>query len=233
MLFYALIEEWPGESMLFFRELPGCFAKGITTEAAIQAAPAAIEQYLRWAKENGLTVIEGDASPISIVVQERLGSKGSSCGPLFQADRVEIDDVEIDLALNVAATARALIIEVVANVPARLLEQTLTPGEWSLLQHLRHILETENWYVSQLQEYPRLEVPPATMSADDVAMKIFEDAMDNEITLRDLSSEQRTHVFVHDDEEWTAAKVFRRQTSHLQEHLLWMSAIEARLSAVL
>jgi predicted RNase H-like HicB family nuclease len=232
MLFYALIEEWPGESTLFFRDLPGCFATGVTTEAAIQAAPAAIERYLSWSKENGLSVIEGDASPISIVVQERLRNHSKSNRPLFEADRAEMNELEIDLALNVAATARALIIEVVAHVPARLLEQKLTPSERSLFQHLQHILETENWYVSQLQEHPSLEVTASAMSADDVAMKIFEDAMDNEITLRDLSSEQRTHVFVHDSEEWTAAKVFRRQTAHLYEHLLCISAIEAQLSAV-
>src|ERR1700742_4550458 len=105
MQFYALVEEWPGESIIFFRELPGCFATGATTEAALRAAPAIIEQYLDWLKENGVTILEKEAKPISVVVQERLSSKGTEIGPLFEADRLPMNELEVDIALNVAATA--------------------------------------------------------------------------------------------------------------------------------
>src|SRR5579885_1244926 len=104
MQFQALVEEWPGESMVYFRELPGCISSAATTEAALQAAPAVVEQYFRWLKENDIVLFEEEVRPISIVLAERLSSK-SSAGPLFAADRAAPDDLEIDNALNVAATA--------------------------------------------------------------------------------------------------------------------------------
>src|SRR5579875_3848343 len=150
MQFQALVEEWPGESMVYFRELPGCVSSAATTEAALQAVPAVVEQYFRWLKENDIVLFEEEVRPISSVVAERVSSKDNSAGPLFAADRAAPVDLEIDNALNVAATARALIIELVAEVPAQLHEQALQPGDWSLIQHLRHIMESETWYVSRL-----------------------------------------------------------------------------------
>ena len=222
MQFYALIEEWPGESIVFFRALPGCFSSAPTTEEALRAAPLAIEKYFRWLKENAIVLVEGEIHPIEVVISERLSSSSASCGPLFQADRAAPDDLEIDNALLVAATARALIIEMVANVPERLYGQTLTPAGWSLTQHLQHIMESENWYVSRLTDQPAPEEATLSMSTDDISMKIFENAMDSEILLRELTPDQRAHVFVHNGEAWTAAKVFRRMAHHLREHYPWM-----------
>src|SRR4051812_33221740 len=173
MQFRALVEEWPGESMVFFRELPGCIVLAATPEAALQAAPAAIEQYIRWLKTNDLVIIEGNIHPINVVLAEQRSSITNAHGPLFDADITEPTELEIDNVLNVAATARALIIEVIANVPEQLLPQALTPGSWSLAQHLQHIAENENWYVSRLQEQPCEPTSTASMSLDDLSMKVF------------------------------------------------------------
>jgi predicted RNase H-like HicB family nuclease len=229
MLFHALVEEWPGESMVFFRELPGCFATASTTEAAIQAAPAAIAQYFRWLKANELSLVEGEVEPITVVLSERLNSQDEHTGPLFEADRLEPTEEEIENALNVAATARALIIEIIAAVPEQSLRQATTPTGWSLQQHLQHILETESWYISRLQTQPDLLASSDTLTADEMAMKVFENAMDNELLLHSLTPAQYTEVFHHDNEAWTAAKVLRRQAEHLYEHLLCMLEIEKQL----
>ncbi len=230
MQFHALLEEWPGESTVFFRELPGCFSSAPTAQDAFRAAPLAIERYFRWLKENAIVIIEEDIHPIEVVLSERLSSQGDSAGPLFNADRAAPDDLEIDNALNVAATARALIIELVANAPAHLYEQAPAPGSWSLTQHLHHIMETESWYVSRLSEQPGPEESSQAMNTDDVSMKIFENAMDYEILLRELTPDQRSRVFIHDGEAWTATKVFRRMAQHLREHYPWMEEIIKQLS---
>ncbi len=224
MQFYALLEEWSGESIAFFRELPGCFVSAPTTEDALRDAPATIEQYFRWLKENHIVIVEDEIHPIEVVLSERLSSNGNA-GPLFQADLAAPDDLEIDNALNVAATARALIIEMVANTPEHLCKQAPASAGWSLTRHLQHIMENENWYVSQLTEQPAPEQTTPSMTTDEISMKIFENAMDSEILLRDLTPEQRTQVFVHDGEAWTAAKVLRRMAQHLREHYPWMQAI--------
>ncbi|HEU5377845.1 MAG TPA: DinB family protein [Ktedonobacteraceae bacterium] len=234
MQFYALVEEWPRESFVFFRELPGYFSSASTTAEALEAAPAAIAHYFRWLKQNDIVLVEEDINPISVVLREQvaLTSPDEHAGPLFVADRAAPDDLEIENALNVAATARALIIEFVANVPASLYDQTPVHGGWSLTQHLHHIMETECWYVSRLQEHPLAAQPELPMSTDDISMRIFENAMDSEIILHDFPAEQRSSVFVHDGEAWTLAKVLRRMAQHLREHYPWMEEIVQQFSVV-
>ncbi|HEY0755458.1 MAG TPA: DinB family protein [Ktedonobacteraceae bacterium] len=220
MQFHALLEEWPNESMVFFQKLPGCFSSAPTTEDALRAAPGAVETYLRWLKKNNVVILE-EVDAIEVVLSERLRSSGIN-GPLFQADRDAPDDLAIDNALNVAATARALVIEMVANVPEHLYEQQPASGGWSLTRHLRHIMECEDWYISRLTDQPAPELPTATLTTDEICMRIFERAMDSEIFLRDLTPEQRTRVWLHDDESWTAAKTLRRMAQHLREHYAYM-----------
>src|SRR5258707_15084841 len=70
MQFYALLEEWSGESIAFFRELPGCFVSAPTTEDALRDAPATIEQYFRWLKENHIVIVENEIHPIEVVLSE-------------------------------------------------------------------------------------------------------------------------------------------------------------------
>jgi hypothetical protein len=48
--------------------------------------------------------------------------------------------------------------------------------------------------------------------------------------LRGLSPAERERIFLHEGEEWTAAKVLRRMTEHLREHCPWMVAIAEQLS---
>lgn len=229
MQFHALLEEWPGESIAFFRALPGCFSSAPTTEEALKAAPVAIETYFRWLKENNIVLTEEEINPLEVTLSERLSSH-DDCGPLFNADCAAPDDLEIDNALNVAATARALIIEMVANVPGHLYNLEPAPGKWSLHQHLRHILELENWYTSRLTEQPAQEELPPTMTTDEISMKIFENAMDSETFLNGLTAAQRKQVFIHEGEAWTAAKVLRRMAQHLREHYPWMEETIQTLS---
>src|SRR6266849_1809852 len=193
MQFYALLEEWSGESTVFFRALPGCFVTAATSEEALAKAPAVVEQYFSWLKENRIVLVEEEIIPIEVVLTERLASAGNA-GPLFLADLPAPDDLEIDAALNVAATARAEIIEMVADVPEHLHDMLPATGGWSLREHLQHIMECELFYVSRLSEQPVSETSGVTFTMDEIAMKIFEHAMDSEIFLRDLPTELRTQV---------------------------------------
>lgn len=230
MHFYALVEERPGESVVFFRALPGCFSSASTTAEALQKAPEAIERYLRWLKTNEIALFEEEVTSIDVVRQECLASRDASIGPCFEADRAAPDDLEIDNALSVTATARALIIELMSKTPAALYEATPMQGDWSLTQHVQQIMEVEAWYVSRLQEQPPSAQPTAPMNMDTISMTFFANAMDHEVLLRDLTPEQRERVFVHEAETWTTAKVLRRLTQHLYERSIWTAEIIQQLS---
>ena len=223
MQYYALVEDWPGESLIFFRELPGCFSSAPTCEEALKNAPAAISTYLSWLKKNDITFVEDDGRDIAVTVKERLAAMDGQKGPRFEADLPPPDDVEIDAALNVAAVARTELLELYEGVQERDRERVLYTGEWSLTQHLAHIVEAEAWYASRL-----MDAPPANPGPDlhfDVSMALFDNAMDVELLMSGLTPEQRGHVFLHGGEEWTAAKVLRRMVEHLREHYPWMRDI--------
>jgi predicted RNase H-like HicB family nuclease len=223
MQYSALVEEWPGESMIFFRELPGCFSSAPNYEEALKNLPAAISTYLNWLKRNDITIVEDDGSDISVVVKERLAAIDGQKGPRFEADLPPPDDLEIDTALNVSAVARAELLEVYEGVPERDRDRKLQTGEWSLTQHLAHVVETEAWYASRLTHTPLANPGPDLQS--DVSMALFDNAMDVELLLRELTAEQRGRLFLHNGEEWTAAKVLRRMVQHLREHYPWMREI--------
>ena len=220
---YALVEDWPRESMIFFRELPGCFSSASTFEEALKNLPAAISTYLDWLKKNDITIGEDDGSGISVVVKEHLAAIDGQKGPRFEADLPPPDDLEVDNALNVAAVARTELLELYEGVPGPDRDRKLYSGEWSLTQHLAHVVETEAWYASRLMDAPPANPGPDLQS--DVSMALFDNAMDVELLMRGLTLEQRERVFLHNGEEWTAAKVLRRMVQHLREHYPWMREI--------
>ncbi len=221
MQFYALIEEWPGECMAYFRELPGCYCSAPTFQEMFAAMPGSVGDYFKWLKANSITVLEEFDGVIDVVEKEHILVKDGENGPRFEADLPPPGDAEIDNALNVAATARAAILELYEPLSPEQHNRRLSPDSWSLAEHLQHLYETEAWYFSRLEEQPDDNFPAPA----DLTMAFFDKAMDYELLLRALAPEQRQGVFIHGGEEWTAAKVLRRMTGHLREHYPWMAEI--------
>ena len=111
---YALVEEWPHESLVSFRELPGCLSTAPTAQEAIQKAPEAIAAYLRWLKQNKIFFLEEEIHSINVVVKERL--RADRVGPRFEAELVAPTDREMANALTVARVARSLLAELYNEV---------------------------------------------------------------------------------------------------------------------
>lgn len=214
--------------MALFRELPGCYCSAATFEALRNIIPASIADYLKWAKANDITVLDEFDGQIEVGIKEHIVLENDSIGPLFEADLAPPDDIEIDKALNVAAAARAALLELYEQVSPAQQMHRLSPDSWSLTEHMQHLLESEAWYVSRLSEHP---IEPASDSAPaDLAMKFFDNAMDHELALRALTPEQRQRIYyASNGGQWTAAKVLRRMTVHLREHYPWMEEIVSNL----
>ena len=223
---YALVEEWPHESLVSFRELHGCLSTAPTAGKAIQKAPGAIAAYLRWVKQNKISLFEEEINSITIVVKERL--RADQVGPCFEAELVAPTDREMANALTVAATARALLAELYNEVLPAQRSCTLKPGEWSLTDHLQHILKAEAHYVGCLSDQSPEAMLPVTEK--ELPIRLIENGMNYEASLRGLTAERRAHVYVHGEAEWTAAKVLRRMTEHLRDHYLGMQAIVRQFS---
>ena len=80
---YALVEEWPHESLVSFRELPGCLSTAQTAEEAIQKASEAITDYFLWLKQNKTLLFGGKDHPNQ---RDRQGTY--SCRPGWATFRV-------------------------------------------------------------------------------------------------------------------------------------------------
>src|SRR5712692_5004997 len=205
MELYALVEVWPNESLVSFRELPGCLSTAPTAEEAIQKASEAIADYLRWLKQNTIFFLEEEINSINVVVKERLHA--DRVGPRFEAELVAPTDREMANALTVAATARVLLAELYNEVLPAQRSRAFKPGEWSLTEHLQHILKAEAHYVGCLNDQSPEAMLPVTET--ELAMKLIENGMNYGTFLRGLTAERRAHVYIHGEAEWTAAKVLR------------------------
>ena len=231
MRFNALIEEWPGEAMAYFRELPGCYCSAPTYEALLNIIPTSIADYLKWIKANDITVLDEFDSQIEVVIKERLVAENGQIGPLFEADLAPPDEIEIDKALNVAAAGRAALLELYEQVSPAQQMHRLSPDSWSLTEHMQHLLESEAWYISRLSEHPTDPPSESESAPADLSMKFFDNAMDYELALRALTPEQLQRVYTSPNgEQWTAAKVLRRMAEHLREHYPWMEEIVKTLN---
>jgi hypothetical protein len=228
MDFYALIEEWsdPDESIVFFRELPGCFVTTPTTRETIQKAPGAIADYVRWLKQKNIFFLEEDVSSMNVVVKEILRAK--PVGPRFESDLPAPTDQEMNNAFHVAATARAMLAQLYNEVLPAQRSCAVTPGEWSLTDHLEHLLKADAHYVGCLSDRLPEALLPVTETG--LALKLMENGRNYETFLRGLTPSQRTRIHIHGQAEWTAAKTLRRMTKHLREHYPWMQEITSQLS---
>jgi len=86
MQFNALIEEWPGESIAYFRELPGCYCSAPTYGALLKIIPASIADYVKWVKANDITILDEFDGQVEVVIKEHLVAEHGKIGPLFEAD---------------------------------------------------------------------------------------------------------------------------------------------------
>ena len=143
-----LVEEWSHESLVSFRELPGCLSTAPTTEEAIQKAPEAITDYLCWLQQNKICFLSEELPPINVVVKERV--RADQVGPRFEAELVAPTIREMANALTVAAAARALLAELYNEVQPAQKNCAFKPGEWSLTEQLQHIVKAEAHYVGCL-----------------------------------------------------------------------------------
>lgn len=221
---FALVEEWPNESLVSFRELPGYLSAAPTTEEAIQKAPETIAEYLYWLKQNKIFFFEEEINSINVVLKERL--RADRVGPRFASELIPPTDQEMANALKVAATTRTLLAELYNQVSPSQRSQIFKPSEWSLTQHLQHILEAEVHYVGCLSDQPPAAMPPMTEA--EIPTKLIENGKKYEAFLYGLTAEQRARVYIHGEAEWTVAKVLRRMTEHSRDHYPWMQAIVRR-----
>lgn len=201
----ALIEHWPGESLLYVRALPGFVAGGSDPGDLQRRAGAALQEHLDWLVEHDL--IDAPSGEVELSVAEEADAVSTAIGPRFMADLAAPSEEEIETAL---AVGRAAISEAIDAYDETRRRGSATDPDGVL----RHLADRDRWYASRLSG-----AAPALASGDPVdaliaAASEFEDAVDAFVLT------QMPELLVRDGEEWTLAKILRRRTGHLREHIV-------------
>lgn len=204
-------------------DLPGCFASNENRETAIQAIPAAIDNYIDWCKKHGIR-ITGLSAPmiVSEVIRAWEFEDGHMVNAFFAADRPPLIGAEIQefkLLLDVTSKDLLALVEEIELEDAN----KILPGErWSIEGILQHVAKSDWWYLDRLGlAFPRDGIPA-----------------DAELFLREVHAymlvmlpelQKRGGVVVLAGETWSARKVLRRSLWHRRDHTAHIAKLRARL----
>ncbi|PZR97958.1 MAG: hypothetical protein DLM69_09200 [Candidatus Chloroheliales bacterium] len=215
-----------GRAMAHVLALLGCFTKADSSEAALDAVPQAVWDYWAWLGQHGENLAEPEGTTIQVVeVVEGFGPfQHGDKAALFTPEREPIGVTEMETYLRRWSFARADLLTLTPNVSDYLLDWQASVGEMSIRQILRHVGNTNEWYLSRL-------VNPATLPAQwesDDKLPIFRFlAMEQRTVterMRKLTAKERAQVTYptswtdHPNEPWSARKVLRRMIEHEREH---------------
>ncbi len=201
MTWPVLIEEWTSESLAFVPDLPGFQIAGATPDDAFTTAKEVVGRYITW-------LTEGELVPDDFLVQDlelsekRIAVDGA--GPLFNADQIAPSTEHAELALAVGRAALSDLLFVRDDIPVE--------SRNAADQVLRHVAEMDRWYAMRISEAIG---KPFTSIEDELVQSasLFEEIIDLAI------ESNRAESWTIDGEQWSLAKVLRRRTGHLREHL--------------
>lgn len=201
MTWPVLIEQWPSESLAFVPDLPGFQISAETPDAAFLTAQDVIGRYVTWLRE-------GELVPEDFLVHDlELSEKRAAvdgAGSLFLADQIATTEDRAELALAVGRAALSDLLFVRDDIPA--------DARKAADQVLRHVAEMDRWYAMRISEATGMPF----MSVEDELVQsasLFEETIDLAL------DSDRPLFWTIDGEQWSVAKVLRRRTGHLREHL--------------
>lgn len=200
----GLIEHWENESLLFVRALPGFQVSGTSAADLRGKSGTALQSHLDWLVDREL--IDHPGSEVVLHIAEEEHSSASGKGPQFAADLIPPGEEEIESALAVGRAALSDLIDAYEAISDEFELERAT-------RTLGHVAEMDRWYASRLSG-----TRPKTYQGNPVDTLVaaggaFEDAVD------EFAASSTSVPITRDDEEWTLAKVLRRRTGHLREHL--------------
>jgi hypothetical protein len=197
----ALIEIWTSEVLGFIPNLPGLQVSGESVESVITRLDGAVDPYVAWLRDGELV---SEAFSVQPVLLDQVEEARESKGPVFQHDQIAPDDDQVELALGVGRAAVSDLLFVRDDLTA----DSLIEAD----RILRHVAGMDRWYATRM------------LAANGTAFTSIEDELVQSASLFEetidlVQSGRRVELWTVDGEDWTLAKVLRRRTGHLREHL--------------
>jgi predicted RNase H-like HicB family nuclease len=228
---YALhLESGPRrrKTMVHVLALLGCIAQGPTTEAALEATPEAIRNYLRFLRQHG-EAAEPEAAFTTVVAEHVtegvwLGNGDPTPGfspdfePLTVADlavyRLRLDWLCADLLRLVGGLS-----------PAEILAEPEGSGR-PIYRIYEHLVESQATYLRML--VGKVEGLPEAAKhlrrgPEGIEAGLSQVWSISQARLERLSELERAQMVSHGQVVWTARRAIRRMLEHSWEHLLEVS----------
>jgi predicted RNase H-like HicB family nuclease/uncharacterized damage-inducible protein DinB len=212
MPYVVCAEEMDGQWIAHVPDLPGCFSTHAERDAAIAAAPAAVEAYIAWCAENGIRV-SGVSPPmvVSEVIRSWSYEPEYEVNAFFAADRPSVSSDELPEIQRLLTASRKDLIAALDGLSFDDMDRS-HPGErWSIGGIVHHVARSELWYLDRLGlAFPRDELNPDPVEAAEQVRRH---------TLSQLPSLSRQGgVIALAGEIWSARKVLRRTMWHERDH---------------
>lgn len=219
---YSLnLEELENRWIAHVAELPGAFAGGATVAAAVEAAPAAILDYLVWSEAPASVPLSPEAE-VREIVRAWNYTPDYEVNAFFASDRPALTAEDVEAARRLLYLAQAELLDAFLGVEPRELDQRLPGEERSINDILRHVGSGENWYLSHFDM-----AHPAAWDMDDPLGRQLLARQQLLEALPLLAGDER--VLMVSGELWSPRKIVRRALWHQREHAAQVRGLRAQI----
>jgi hypothetical protein len=212
MAYIVCAEEMDGRWIAHVPDLPGCFSAHKDRDVAIKGVPASIESYTLWCQRHGLR-ISGLAGPmmVSEVIRAWTYEDDYEVNAFFASDRPPVITEELDEFRRLLDMTGQDLLAAIDGLSQEHLNKQFTGERWPILGILRHVANSDLWYLDRLGlALPQSELP------EEVVPRLQTVRAHLVASLPALSS--RTGVVALSGEMWSARKVLRRARWHERDH---------------
>ena len=235
MITYALyLESGPKQrkTMAHVLDLLGCIARGPTTEAALEAAPAAIQAYLAFLRGLGEPV--DPQAPFATQVVEhvmegyRLGEGNPASG--FEPDFQPLEPAGQALYLRRLEGLKEELLSLTGSLSDEQLLADPPAGNRTLYDILVHVAEAQTGYMSytvgKVEGLNQALKPVYEGLAPATAWTALAEVWRISLSrLGALTANERVVHIQHGQETWSARRGFRRMLEHAWEHCQEIEAL--------
>ena len=225
MAYIVCAEEIDGRWVVHVPDLPGCFSTHDEREKAIQAVPAAVEEYVAWCGIHRLR-ITGLSAPmiVSEVIRAWEFEDGYKVHAFFASDRPPLVEEEIpEYEVLIKATMVDLL-SVVNDLHPEDEHKEFPDESRTIAGILSHVAGGELYYLDRLGlAFSQHELPQDVRAS----LKKVQDHILQ--TLPALM--KRSGAMTLGGETWSARKVLRRSLWHRRDHTFHIGKLRTKISA--
>jgi predicted RNase H-like HicB family nuclease len=205
-----------GSYLAWVHELPGCFARGDTREAAISKTTDAIERFRKWLRSAGEPLEDDQIEVVVADEVESLIEADEDTEVLVAPDRQPLGADDWERIERWLAQSRRALVAALAALPDEQLEQRVAGRERTVREQLVHIAFVELMYAAWTFNLRSREGLEEFLGwTRDIAvsrMRLLAERADSSLTYAEWAGAPRP-------EPWTARKAARRLIWHELLHL--------------